>query len=202
MIRRRVAEVPDPHEHPHTGCGAEDDERATPGDGDDQPRDDRRRGALPNRANACVRPCAKPRRPAGVQSCIARVATGNVAPSPTPSSTRTAKSVANPPTSPVRIVAVAQISPQMNSVRRGPTRSPSPASEDLKEQIRDSRTLTARARAVCSRARALLNRGRRGRDVDAIDIRDQIHHAQQAEDDGCGRDALGGRHAGGYRLSE
>ncbi len=45
--------------------------------------------ALPTRENACVRPCANPRRSAGVQLCIARVATGKVAPSPMPSSSRT-----------------------------------------------------------------------------------------------------------------
>src|SRR4030081_2903164 len=40
--------------------------------------------ALPKRAKECVSPWAKPHRPAGVQYCIARVAVGNVAPSPNP----------------------------------------------------------------------------------------------------------------------
>src|SRR5436305_259143 len=44
--------------------------------------------AFPNLALECVIPCAKPRRDAGVQSHMARVAVGNVAPSPNPSITR------------------------------------------------------------------------------------------------------------------
>ena len=80
--------------------------------------------AFPSRANACVSPCAKPRRPTGVQLCIARVATGNVAPSPMPTSRRQKNSDMRPPAKPVRIVALAQIRPHRNSVRRGPKRSP------------------------------------------------------------------------------
>src|ERR1700682_5014783 len=44
--------------------------------------------ALPMRANAWVIPCAKPRFPGAVQFDMARVAVGNVAPSPRPSKTR------------------------------------------------------------------------------------------------------------------
>ena len=44
---------------------------------------------MPRRAKACVSPCANPRRPTAVQLCIARVATGNVAPSPMPTRRRT-----------------------------------------------------------------------------------------------------------------
>src|SRR6059036_382235 len=80
--------------------------------------------ALPNRANAWVMPCAKPRRPGGVHACIARGATGKVAPSPTPSRSRARNRVVRLPTSPVRIVAVAQIRPQRNKVDLGPNRSP------------------------------------------------------------------------------
>ena len=80
--------------------------------------------ALPTRENACVMPCANPRRSGGVQLCMARVATGNVAPSPTPSSRRTRYSDVSPPTRPVSAVADAQISPQTNSVRRAPQTSP------------------------------------------------------------------------------
>ena len=81
--------------------------------------------ALPSRANACVMPCANPRRCAGVQLCIARVAVGKVAPSPNPSRTRNAISDHSPTANPVIAVATAQIVPQMKSVLRGPSRSPS-----------------------------------------------------------------------------
>ena len=80
--------------------------------------------ALPKRENAWVIPCAKPRRPGAVQLCIARVATGNVAPSPTPSSMRTRKRLVRLPARPVSIVAADQTTPQTNSVLRGPKRSP------------------------------------------------------------------------------
>ena len=55
---------------------------------------------------------------------MARVAVGKVAPSPKPSITRNRNSEMRPEDRPVRIVATAQISPQANSVRRGPKRSP------------------------------------------------------------------------------
>ncbi len=80
--------------------------------------------ALPKRAKECVSPWAKPRRPAGVQYCMARVAVGNVAPSPKPSRTRHRKSETMPLANPVRMVATAQMRPQANNVRRGPKRSP------------------------------------------------------------------------------
>ena len=80
--------------------------------------------ALPSRAKEWVRPCAKPRRFAGVQYCIARVAVGNVAPSPKPSAKRATNSAARPLTKPVEMVAAAQIMPHQNSVLRGPKRSP------------------------------------------------------------------------------
>ena len=80
--------------------------------------------ALPSRAKAWVRPCAKPRLAAGVQYCIARVAVGKVAPSPKPSATRAMNNVNSPCTKPVMMVALAQIMPHQNSVRRAPKRSP------------------------------------------------------------------------------
>src|SRR5258708_7824229 len=76
--------------------------------------------ALPRRAKAWVRPCAKPRRPAGVQYCIALVAVGKVAPSPKPSARRAMNKVVNPVTKPVMMVEAAQIRPHQNKVRRGP----------------------------------------------------------------------------------
>src|SRR5215467_7747333 len=79
---------------------------------------------LPMRENECVKPCASPRLAAGVQLCIARVATGNVAPSPTPSNRRTRYSVKKLPARPVSTVADAQTKPQTNSVRRAPHLSP------------------------------------------------------------------------------
>src|SRR5438270_12251087 len=79
--------------------------------------------ALPKRAKEWVMPCAKPRLPGAVQLAIARVAVGKVAPSPIPSSTRAAKSDQKFHTAPVRMVAPAQMNPEMVSVLRAPKRS-------------------------------------------------------------------------------
>src|ERR1700731_1976580 len=76
----------------------------------------------PIRENEWVKPCAKPRLLAGVQYCIARVAVGNVAPSPKPSATRAMNSVTRLVTKRVMMVAAAQIRPQQNRVLRGPKR--------------------------------------------------------------------------------
>ena len=69
-------------------------------------------------------PCAQPDLPPGSQVDMARVAVGKVAPSPRPSSTRTANRVHKPSTSPVSMVAADQIRPQTIRVRRAPKRSP------------------------------------------------------------------------------
>src|SRR5438270_13087133 len=79
--------------------------------------------ALPMRANECVMPWAYPRFAAGTQFDMARVAVGKVAPSPIPRSTRAEKSDHRPVAAPVRIVAPAQITPEMLRVLRGPNRS-------------------------------------------------------------------------------
>ena len=80
--------------------------------------------ALPTLEKACVMPCANPRRLLAVQFDIARVAVGNVAPSPNPSSTRATTRETRPVDSPLSTVAPAQTSEQIVSVRRGPNRSP------------------------------------------------------------------------------
>ncbi len=80
--------------------------------------------ALPRRDAAWVMPCAQPDLPPGSQVDMARVAVGNVAPSPKPSSIRAATRVQSPPTSPVMMVATDQISPQAIRVRRAPNLSP------------------------------------------------------------------------------
>src|SRR5712691_11280530 len=66
----------------------------------------------PRRPAAWVMPTAEPRDAVEVQLDNARVAAGKVAPSPLPSSKRTAKSDTIPPTAPVAIVVVDHASPQ------------------------------------------------------------------------------------------
>src|ERR1700745_163171 len=77
----------------------------------------------PRRPAAWVAPIAVPRFSIGVHFETARVAAGNVAPSPMPSTRRTPKSEASPVTAPVAIVVSDQARPQTVKVRRAPTRA-------------------------------------------------------------------------------
>ena len=204
MLGGDVAEVPEPDHAPTPGCSS----RAR--------RTIRARRpatishatiggviALPSRANACVSPCAKPRRPTGVQLCIARVATGNVAPSPMPTSTRQKNSDDQ--------AAGRSRSGSSPSPRPGRTGTASGAGRSDRRSSRrrsgrsgrDSRTPTARSRAgVLREPQLLLDRVGGRRDVDAIDVRDQVHHAEQAEDDGGRLRPLDEGHSRGYRLHQ
>src|SRR5260370_38538015 len=79
--------------------------------------------ALPEPERAWVIPWANGRFFGGVQSLIARVDMGNVAPSPNPSMTRKKSTAARLLTVPVNRVADAQIMPQTVSPIRAPNRS-------------------------------------------------------------------------------
>src|SRR5580704_12291189 len=105
MLARVLVEIP-PYPRPESRHDAARDERKTPGEPRDQEGDDRRRRA---RAEASD----------GVGDAD-RLAAGNVAPSPMPSTKRTAKSEASPFTAPVTMVVIDQTSPQTVRVRRAP----------------------------------------------------------------------------------
>src|SRR5271166_6534655 len=77
----------------------------------------------PSRPAAWVMPTAVPRAGSEVHFDSARVAAGKVAPSPMPSTKRTAKSDHNPVTAPVAMVVSDHTTPQTVSVRRAPKRS-------------------------------------------------------------------------------
>jgi hypothetical protein len=77
----------------------------------------------PRRPAAWVMPTAVPRAASEVHFESARVTAGNVAPSPMPSTRRTANSETSPVTAAVAIVVIDQVSPQTVSVRRAPKRS-------------------------------------------------------------------------------
>src|SRR5207245_4611100 len=59
---------------------------------------------FPSRENACVKPCAKPRRSFDTQYDMARVAVGKVAPSPNPRMPRATHSALRPCNRPVPVV--------------------------------------------------------------------------------------------------
>src|SRR5262249_43159385 len=80
--------------------------------------------ALPIRAAEWVMPWANPQLRSGIHTVMARVAVGNVAPSPTPSARRAANRLASPPTTPVAAVATHTMRAQTHSVKRGPNLSP------------------------------------------------------------------------------
>ena len=158
--------------------------------------------ALPSRANAWVMPCAKPRRPSGVQFCIARVATGNVAPSPIPTSRRheeqrheTAGEAGQDGRRRPDQAAQEQRAPRTEAIA-------DPAAEDLKEQIRIAERRLQEAELRVRQPELFLNVARGGRDVDPIDVRDQVHHAQQTEDDRTRRRRLQAHRQRGYRLHQ
>ena len=77
----------------------------------------------PRRPAAWVMPTALPRAASEVHFDSARVAAGNVAPSPMPSTKRTPNSETSPATPPVAIVVSDQVRPQTVKVRRAPKRS-------------------------------------------------------------------------------
>ena len=79
--------------------------------------------ALPSRALECVMPWLNPRLSSGIQSLMARVAVGNVAPSPNPSRTRAAIIAVKVLTSPVSSVAPPHMIAEIVSARRAPNRS-------------------------------------------------------------------------------
>ena len=81
----------------------------------------------PRRPAAWVAPIAVPRLTIGVHFETARVAAGNVAPSPMPGTRRTPNSEASPVTAPVAMVVSDHARPQTVSVRRAPKRSAKPA---------------------------------------------------------------------------
>ena len=79
--------------------------------------------AFPSRAAEWVIPWENPRFPSTVQSDIARVAAGNVAPSPNPSRTRAQSMLGRPDAKPVNKVASAQMTAETVRVNLAPKRS-------------------------------------------------------------------------------
>ncbi len=81
--------------------------------------------ALPKRENECVMPWAKPRLPGGIQLASARVAVEMRSSRRHRAEAAPDSSDIAPSTYPSITVAADQIAPQINSVRRGPSLSPS-----------------------------------------------------------------------------
>src|SRR6516162_9143323 len=102
MLARIFVEIPPPQRRPNCRHGAD--------------------APAPRRPAAWVMPTAVPRAASEVHFDSARVAAGNVAPSPMPSTQRTANSETSPVTAPVTIVVIDQVSPQAVKVRRAPKR--------------------------------------------------------------------------------
>src|ERR1700692_2918797 len=131
--------------------------------------------ALPMRALAWVMPCAKPAFSPGSQDAIARVATGKVAPSPRPSSTRAAINVAKLPTMPVKIAAAADQSPPCTEAIT------EPAAGHLEHEIGVAEGGEGQAQLGVRQSEFRLKGGGGARDVHPVDISDEVHCTQQNE---------------------
>jgi hypothetical protein len=147
-------------------------------------------------------PCAKPRRPSGVQFCIARVATGNVAPFADPDQKtaeeqrhQTAGESGQDGRRRPDQAALEQCAPRAEAIA-------DPAAEDLKEQIGIAERRLQEAELRVRQPELFLNVARGGRDVDSIDVRDQVHRAQQTEHHRTRRRRLQAHRQRGYRLHQ
>jgi hypothetical protein len=139
--------------------------------------------APPSRAQLCVMPCAKPRSRAGSHQVNARVAVGNAPPSPMPTSTRQTTSDSTLQDRPVRMVAAAQSKLSAARTRRGPNRSDAhpPAICIAGVRIREGRE--NQSELDRRQPEILPHRGTRHRDVHAIDVRNEVHQAQDEQNE-------------------
>jgi hypothetical protein len=77
-----------------------------------------------------------------------------------------------------------------------------PAAEDLENQVRVAERRLQKTKLGVGERELPLDRVGGRRDVYAIDIRDEVHHAQQAQDDGGRLRPLDEGHLRGYRLQQ
>ena len=139
--------------------------------------------ALPSRAKAWVRPCAKPRLLAGVQYCIARVAVGKVAPSPKPRATRAMNSVTKPGD---KAGHDGRGRPDQAAPEQRPARTEmvsDPAADHLEQQIGIGKGREHQAKLGVAEMEFLLDFAGRRADVHPVDIGDEIHDAEHRQHD-------------------
>jgi hypothetical protein len=132
-------------------------------------------------APSAVMPCAKPRSRTGCHHVNARVAVGNAPPSPMPTSTRQTTSEATLQDRPVSVVAPAHSRLNATRTRRGPNRRP-PAG-DLHRGVRICEGREDQPELDRRRPEILPHRGTRHRDVHAIDVGDEVHQAQDKQNE-------------------
>ena len=140
--------------------------------------------AFPPRANVCVMPWANPRRSLGNHMAIARVAVGNAAPSPKPRTSRAAKSEAKPLTAPVMHGGHGNY---RTAKREGKSRAETvayPATDDLENRVENGEGRKNETNLRVAKMKIRFDEGRGGGDVDPIDVQDQVHGAQQTENNG------------------
>ena len=145
--------------------------------------------ALPRRENACVIPCAKPSLRLGSQRAIAFVAVGKVVPFAKPKQQPCKNKARQPASEPghdrgacPHHAAQCQHQPRAELVRR-------PAADDLEHEIRIGEGREHQAQLGVGKMQLGLEGTACGRDVHAVHIRNEIHHAQQRQHLSAGRQA-------------
>ena len=135
--------------------------------------------ALPNREKAWVMPCAKPRWSGRIQFDSARVAVGKAGPSPMPSASRDMNSAANPPTMPVHTVDRRDQQRTQEQRQARPHAIAEPSAGDLEEGIGIGKSGKCDTQLRCGKAEVLLHDRRRRRDIDPIDVENEVHQADR-----------------------
>ena len=184
MVGRQIPVVPDPHDHPHETAAAEHDEGAAPRHERDQPRDDGWRDEVAETCEgvreALREAAAIGRRPALHRSRRDRKRCAFADPEHHPHQKEHHQAAGGAGEN-------CGGGPDHAADEEGQARAETiadPAAEHLEEQVRiaergeDQPEPRVRQRQLTSDLR------RGGCDVHAIDVRDQVHHAQQPEDDG------------------
>ena len=202
MVGRQIPVVPDPYDHPHETAAAEHDEGAAPRHERDQPRDDGWRDEVAETCEgvreALCEAAAIGRRPALHRSRRDRKRCAFADPEHHPHQKEHHQAAGGAGEN-------CGGGPDHAADEEGQARAETiadPAAEHLEEQVRiaergeDQPEPRVRQRQLTSDLR------RGGCDVHAIDVRDQVHHAQQPEDDGRRWRAFEFHHRSGHRLPQ
>src|ERR1043166_741241 len=195
MLGRHVAEVPEPREHPDQAAEAKRDERSAPRNDANQVRDQRRRDRI-----------ADPRE--GVREALREAAARGRRPAlHRARRDRERRALADAEHQPHEVQRH-QAAGQAGQDRRGrpdqpadkqrPPRAPlvaNPAAQNLKHRVRDAEGADHLPELAVGEAEILADVASGCREVLPRDVRNEVHQAQQTEDDGRGGRALE-RHAG------
>ena len=180
MFRGVVAEVPPPRRDPHETATPEDDERSAPGDEGDEPRDDGRRDGVAAARERVRDSRAKPRRLGasslhraggdGKGRAFAEAEEDTDEEQRSETASESGQNRGPGPDHP----ADEQRASRTHSIAK-------PSAEHLKQDIRIGEGREDKSELRVRETELTSDLTRRGRDVHAIDVGDQVHQAQQAK---------------------